>query len=112
MGTVTLAGKTIEVDEDGFLADRSVWSEEIAKELAKVDNCELTPEHWEVINFQREYHEQFQASPDARMLPRMIGKKLGADKGDNKYLYKLFPHGGPLKQSCKYAGLPKPTGCT
>ena len=32
------------------------------------------------------------------------------DKGNSKYLYELFPY-GPGKQACKFAGLPKPTGC-
>lgn len=112
MGTVTLAGKTVEVDQEGFLEDRSDWNEDIAKEMAKADSCDLTPDHWEVINFQREYYEQFQASPNQRMLPKVIGKRLGIEKGNKTYLYKLFPLGGPAKQSCKYAGLPKPTGCT
>ena len=44
------------------------------------------------------------------MLTKAIGKKLGKDKGNSKYLYELFPY-GPAKQACKYAGLPKPTGC-
>jgi len=112
MSTVTLAGKTIEVDEEGFLKDRSEWNEEIAREMAKADNCELGPDHWEVINFQREYFEQYQYSPNARLLPKAIGKRLGGDKGNTKYLFQLFPYGGPAKQSCRYAGLPKPTGCT
>jgi len=42
--------------------------------------------------------------------PEVAGKKLGPDKGNSKYLYELFPY-GPAKQACKYAGLPKPTGC-
>jgi len=110
--TVTLAGKTVEVDQEGFLENRSDWNEEMAGEMARRDNCELTPDHWEVINFQREYYEQYQVSPNQRLLPKAIGKKLGAEKGNTKYLYKLFPYGGPAKQSYRYAGLPKPTGCT
>jgi TusE/DsrC/DsvC family sulfur relay protein len=78
--------------------------------MAKIDNCELTPSHWEVINFLREYYEEYQIAPAVRVLTKAIGKKLGADKGTSKYLYELFPY-GPAKQACKYAGLPKPTGC-
>jgi TusE/DsrC/DsvC family sulfur relay protein len=49
-------------------------------------------------------------APAVRVLTKAIGKKLGKDKGNSKYLYQLFPY-GPAKQACRYAGLPKPTGC-
>lgn len=110
MSTITVSGKTIEVDEEGYLVNRSDWSEEVGNEMAKIDNCDLTPNHWEVINFLREYYEEYQIAPAVRVLTKAIGKKLGADKGNSKYLYELFPY-GPAKQACKYAGLPKPTGC-
>jgi dissimilatory sulfite reductase related protein len=108
--SITVAGKTIETDEEGYLANRTDWSEEIAKEMAKTDNCDLSQNHWEVINFLREYYEEYQIAPAVRVLTKAIGKKLGPDKGNSKYLYELFPY-GPAKQACKYAGLPKPTGC-
>ena len=110
MGTITVSGKTIEVDEEGYLTNRTDWNEEVAKEMAKGDNCELTQNHWDVINFLREYYDEYQIAPAVRVLTKAIGKKLGPDKGNSKYLYELFPY-GPAKQACKYAGLPKPTGC-
>ena len=110
MSTITVSGKTVEVDEEGYLVNRTDWNEEIGAEMAKIDNCELTQSHWEVINFLREYYEEYQIAPAVRVLTKAIGKKLGADKGTSKDLYELFPY-GPAKQACKYAGLPKPTGC-
>jgi len=110
MATIEVGGKTIEVDEEGYLVNRTDWNEEVAKEMAKADNCDLSENHWEVINFLREYYEEYQIAPAVRVLTKAIGKKLGADKGNSKYLYELFPY-GPAKQACKYAGLPKPTGC-
>lgn len=110
MASIEVAGKSIEVDEEGYLVDRSDWNEEIGKAMADIDNCELTDAHWEVINFLREYYDEYQIAPAVRVLTKAIGKKLGKDKGNSKYLYELFPY-GPAKQACKYAGLPKPTGC-
>ncbi|GMR03536.1 MAG: TusE/DsrC/DsvC family sulfur relay protein [Gammaproteobacteria bacterium] len=110
MPTIEVADKTIEVDEEGYLQNRTDWSEEIATAMAKGDDCDLTQNHWEVINFLRSYYEEYQIAPAVRVLTKAIGKKLGPDKGNSKYLYELFPY-GPAKQACKYAGLPKPTGC-
>jgi TusE/DsrC/DsvC family sulfur relay protein len=108
--SIEVSGKTIETDEEGYLANRTDWDEDVAKEMARVDNCDLSESHWEVINFLREYYEEYLIAPAVRVLTKAIGKKLGADKGHSKYLYELFPY-GPAKQACKYAGLPKPTGC-
>ena len=107
---IEVSGKTIETDEEGYLMSRSDWTEELAKEMARLDSCELSENHWEVLKFLREYYEEYQIAPAVRVLTKAIGKKLGADKGNSKYLYELFPY-GPAKQACKYAGLPKPTGC-
>ena len=82
----------------------------LGAKMAKADGTELSENHWEVINFLREYYEEYQIAPAVRVLTKAIGKKLGKDKGNSKYLYELFPY-GPAKQACKYAGLPKPTGC-
>jgi len=110
MGAFDLNGKAYETDEEGYLVNLSDWSEDVAQFLAHEENVEMTPAHWEVVNFLREYYTEYQIAPAIRVLTKAIGKKLGADKGNNKYLYELFPY-GPAKQACKIAGLPKPTGC-
>ena len=110
MSTIDVAGKSIETDEEGYLVDLSDWSEDVAGEIAKTENIDMSDSHWEVVNFLREYYEEFQIAPAVRVLTKAIGKKLGADKGNSQYLYELFPY-GPAKQACKIAGLPKPTGC-
>jgi TusE/DsrC/DsvC family sulfur relay protein len=107
---ITVGGKSLETDEEGYLVNLSDWSEEVANEIAKAENVEMTPNHWEVVNFLREYYSEYQIAPAVRVLTKAIGKKLGPDKGNSKYLYELFPY-GPAKQACKIAGLPKPTGC-
>jgi TusE/DsrC/DsvC family sulfur relay protein len=105
-----LNGKTYETDEEGYLINLGDWSEDVASFLAQQEKVDLSPNHWEVVNFLREYYNDYQIAPAVRVLTKAIGKKLGADKGNSKYLYELFPY-GPAKQACKIAGLPKPTGC-
>ena len=79
-------------------------------EIAKAENIEMSQNHWEVVNFLRDYYNEYQIAPAVRVLTKAIGKQLGPEKGNSQYLYELFPY-GPAKQACKIAGLPKPTGC-
>ncbi len=110
MATLEMAGKKLEVDEDGYLVNIDDWDKEVAEALAKTEAVEMTQSHWEVVNFLREYYNEYKIAPMIRILTKEIGKKLGKEKGNTKYLYELYP-GGPAKQACKIAGLPKPTGC-
>ena len=103
-------GTELETDEEGYLLDLTEWTRDAALELAKTENVEMTDSHWEVIDFLREYYDEYQIAPAVRVLTKAIGKKLGKEKGNSKYLYELFPY-GPAKQACKIGGLPKPTGC-
>jgi TusE/DsrC/DsvC family sulfur relay protein len=105
-----LNGKTIEHDEEGYIVDIDQWSEQLAQHIAQTENLEMTAEHWEVVNILRDYYQEYQIAPAIRVLTKQVAKRLGGDKGSNKYLYELFPY-GPAKQACKIAGLPKPTGC-
>jgi dissimilatory sulfite reductase related protein len=105
-----LNGKSYETDEEGYLTNLGDWSEDVATLIAQQENVAMTPNHWEVINFLRTYYNDYQIAPAVRVLTKAIGKTLGPEKGNSKYLYELFPY-GPAKQACKIAGLPKPTGC-
>ena len=104
MSYIEFKGQKIEVDEDGFITDPSLWNEELAKVLAETEEVyELTEDHWKVINYLNEYYHEFGIAPMVRKLCRDTGFKLN-------YIYELFPS-GPAKGACKIAGLPKPTGC-
>lgn len=108
--SIEVNNQTLDTDEEGYLVNLDDWHEDVAKAMAAEDNCELTENHWEVINFLREYYQEYQIAPAIRILTKAVGRKLGKEKGNSKYLYELFEQ-GPAKQACKYAGLPKPTGC-
>ncbi|ABB15309.1 MULTISPECIES: TusE/DsrC/DsvC family sulfur relay protein [Carboxydothermus] len=104
MPQIEIDGLVLNVDEDGFIEDPSIWNEEIAKALAKTEGVtELTEAHWKVVNYIRNYYLQYQIAPMIRKLCKDTGFSL-------KEIYELFPS-GPAKGACKIAGLPKPTGC-
>ncbi len=104
MAAKEYAGKMIELDTDGNLANLTDWNEEIAKALAPEEGIPaLTDRHWVVINYMR---KEFQAKSDAPSI-RKLTKESGVD---TKELYALFP-GGPAKKAARIAGLPKPKGC-
>ena len=70
-------GKVYETDEEGYLSNIHEWNPDLATAMAKADNAELSENHWEVINFLREYYEEYQVAPAVRILTKAIGKKLG-----------------------------------
>ncbi len=104
MPTKTIAGKTVEVDADGFLVNPDDWNEDIARELAKEEGItELTEQHWKVIQFMRQDYKERGQIPTIRRIKNAGGVPV-------QELYKLFPD-GPAKKAAKIAGLGKPQGC-
>ncbi len=101
---------SLATDEEGYLLRRTDWSRDVAVTMAALDQVELTDSHWEVIQLLQEYYDNYEIAPAIRILTKAVGKKLGKDKANSRYLYQLYPQ-GPAKQACRYAGLPKPTGC-
>ena len=104
MSVIDVNGVQFEVDEDGFIQEPDKWSEALAEVIAKTEDVpELTEDHWKVINYLRDYYQQFGIAPMIRKLCKETGYPL-------KDIYEMFPS-GPAKGACKIAGLPKPTGC-
>ncbi len=102
MAVQTIAGVEVNVSDDGYLEDMDQWNDDIANEIAKDVNIELTDKHFEVLNYLRE-----KTTAGEALTIRGVGK---SGIVDIKGLYKLFPK-GPLKFSSKIAGIPKPTSC-
>lgn len=104
MPEITIGGVTLEVDEDGFIQDPSLWDESLAKALAETEEIfDMSEDHWKVVNYLRNYYLEYGIAP----MVRKVCKETGFDL---KTIYALFPS-GPAKGACKIAGLPKPTGC-
>ena len=99
-----VAGKEIDFDEQGFMADSTEWNKDVAVELAsEIGINDLTERHWQVIEFVRsDYAEQGDA-PTLRRITTQGGVPT-------KEIYKLFPK-GPAKKVAYVAGLKKPSGC-
>lgn len=103
-------GKEIERDAQGYLKRVDDWSEALALEIAAEESIAMSDAHWEVVRFVRQFYLEFNTSPAVRMLVKAMAQKFGEEKGNSRYLFRLFPD-GPAKQATKIAGLPKPVKC-
>ena len=104
MATRTIAGKTVQVNDEGSMTDPNEWSKEIAAELAREEGIpELTEAHWKVIEFCRQSAASTGKAPTLRAIT--TGSTF-----TTKDLFTLFPK-GPAKKVAKISGLGKPEGC-
>ncbi len=104
MATKTIAGKTVQVNDEGFMTNPAEWTKEIAVEMAREEGIEsLTDAHWKVIDYARQSAASSGASPTLRTITTGSGVST-------KDLFALFPK-GPAKKVAKIAGLGKPEGC-
>jgi tRNA 2-thiouridine synthesizing protein E len=105
MPSLAFNGQSIALNEEGFLAEPGLWSEDLARVLAQAEEGldELTEQHWSVLRFIRAHYLEHDNAPMVRAMCKSTGVPL-------KRIYELFPS-GPAKGACKLAGLPKPDGC-
>jgi tRNA 2-thiouridine synthesizing protein E len=98
-----IAGKPINVNEEGYLVNFADWNKEIAEQIAVEEGITpLTNRHWEVIAYLQDVFKK-----EEPLTIRKVGK---SGVTDIKEFYDLFP-GGPLKKATKIAGIKKPVGC-
>lgn len=97
-----IAGKTVEVNEEGYLKNLDEWNKEIGAELAKEVEIEMTEDHWKVVDYLQDQYKK-----EIPLTIRKIGK---SGVVTIKEFYALYPK-GPLKISSKIAGIPKPASC-
>jgi len=108
--TLSLNGTDYPLDKHGYLAETAMWDQQLALAFAEQEKISMTDEHWDVVNFVRNFYLEYDTSPAIRMLVKALQKEWGEEKGNSRYLYRLFPK-GPAKQATRIAGLPKPVKC-
>ena len=94
-----------DMDEEGYLIDPNTWTEDIAREFADQEQIQLTENHWDAINFMRQYYADHQIAPDVRHVMKHLAERLGPES--RNLMFELFPY-GYAKQACKIAGMKRP----
>lgn len=102
-------GVRVALDADGHLRDSDQWCPAVAEVLAERDGIELGDDHWWLIDFVREHHNQYGTPPLMRVVVAAY-RQHHAGHGSSRDLYRLFPD-SPVRQACLYGGLPKPDWC-
>jgi len=101
---VIIRNEVIEFNDDGYLLNPELWTEDLARHVATQVGIEhLSDSHWAVIQYVREYWESNMRSPLISQVSR--GTRLRLQE-----LEALFPM-GLARGACRIAGLPKPDGC-
>jgi tRNA 2-thiouridine synthesizing protein E len=103
-------GRHICIDQDGYLKSLQDWDAQVAQELARAENVELTDAHWEIITLVQAFYQRTGLSPATRALVKLVAQQAAADKGKSSYLMKLFG-GKPALSISRIAGLPRPANC-
>lgn len=99
MRTIDYKGKTITLDNEGYLLDFNDWNEDVACALAeKEDVEELTKERMDIIRFIREYYKQYNFFPVLNAVCKNVHQPKNCI--NEKFI-------DPIK-AWKIAGLPKP----
>ena len=99
MQTIEYKGKTITLDNGGYLLNLNDWNEDVACALAENEGVEeLTKERMDIIRFIREYYKQYNFFPVLNAVCKNVHQPKNCI--NEKFI-------DPIK-AWKIAGLPKP----
>ena len=108
--TLKVNDKDIQTDSEGYISNLDEWSEDFARALATQEELVLTSEHWQVIQYLRDYYHEHNVQAQVRAMIKHFTQEWGAEHGCNHYLHDIFPKGGPQKQGNRLAGLHRTRG--
>ncbi|MFC1953088.1 TusE/DsrC/DsvC family sulfur relay protein [Chloroflexota bacterium] len=87
-------------DKEGFLLRTDIWTKNVARSLAQGEvHQTLTPDHWKIIDYVRQYYLESKTVPPVRLVARSTGFSFAC-------INELFPN-GYTKGVCKIAGIPR-----
>lgn len=101
MNKLECGGKTVALDDQGFLVNKDEWDEDVAIAIARREGLgSLDKEKLEIIEFMRNYYQKYNAFPILSSVCKTIGEPRNCV--NEEFV-------DPLK-AWKIAGLPKLDG--
>jgi len=102
---------TMSLDQDGHLCDHTLWTPEVAQQLADTLNVSLNAEHLQILQQVRAFFDKFKHAPATRPLIKWLQKTLPEHNISNQKLQQIFNTGLVARHVNRLAGLPKPPNC-
>ncbi len=109
--SVNVALDDVALDQDGHLRDHTIWTPDIAQQLANTLDIVLDTERLAVLQQVRAFFVKFNHAPATRPLIKWLQQTLPDDDISNQKLQQLFNTGLVARHVNRLAGLPKPPNC-
>jgi TusE/DsrC/DsvC family sulfur relay protein len=87
--------------------DLEDWSRQQGESAAREEGIVMTEEHWQVVDFLRDYYLRHGNSSNGREVAEALDAAFES-RGGGAYLHGLFPK-GPVAQGCRIGGVPMPS---
>lgn len=108
--SVTVNGREVETDSEGYLVSPDDWSEGFVRAQAAAEGLALTDAHWQVIWYLRRHYAEHGKQASVRDMVKHFRPRWSRETATSRHLHELFPRGGPQKQGNRLAGLLRTKG--